>query len=86
MMISMNSKNAQHQAALKQEWAKETDPRQKILQELSAEKNKTRYAKPLAEAITGMAQQNLKLPALIRSLLEKMSVDLGLPKKEIVAP
>ena len=86
MIISVNSKNDMHQEALKQEWAKEIDPRQKILQELSAEKNKTRYAKPLAEAITGMGQENLRFPALIRSLLEKMSVDLGLPKKEVVAP
>jgi len=85
MIISVNSTNETHPETLKQEWAKEIDPQKKILQELSSGKNKTRYAKPLAEAITGMAQENIRFPALIRALFKKMSADIGLPEIEVVA-
>ncbi len=42
--------------------------------------NKTQYGKPLAEAITSMDEE-LRYPPLIRSLFEKISDDLGLPKR-----
>jgi putative ATP-dependent endonuclease of OLD family len=42
---------------------------------------KARYGKPLAEEITGMTEENRRFPALIRTLFEKMSDDLGLEKR-----
>ena len=84
MIISVCSKNDHHKEALKKEWAGRANPLEDICEELS--NNKTKYGKPIAEAITGMAQENLRFPVLIRSLFEKMSDDLGLEKrKEVIS-
>ncbi|MGB7533169.1 MAG: AAA family ATPase [Halobacteriota archaeon] len=84
MIISVCSKNDHHKEALKKEWAGKDNPLEDICEELS--NNKTKYGKPIAEAITGMAQENLRFPVLIQSLFEKMSDDLGLEKrKEVIS-
>lgn len=83
-IISVCSNNDHHKEALKKEWADKDKPLGDICEELS--NNKTKYGKPIAEAITSMAQENLRFPALIRSLFEKMSDDLGLEKrKEVIS-
>jgi putative ATP-dependent endonuclease of the OLD family len=45
--------------------------------------NKTQYGKPLAEAITSITDESLRFPKLIRSLFERISIDIGLPKREV---
>jgi putative ATP-dependent endonuclease of OLD family len=79
MIIAERSKNDHHKKALNKEWANGNNPLEDVYEELS--EYKTKYGKPLAEAITGMAQENLRFPALIRVLFEKMSDDLGLEKR-----
>jgi len=84
MIISVGSKNDHHKEALKKEWAGKDNHLEAICKELS--NNKTKYGKPIAEAIIGMTQENLRFPVLIRSLFEKMSDDLGLGKrKEVIS-
>lgn len=43
--------------------------------------NKAQYAKPLAEKIIILAEENQRCPDLIRKLFEKMSDDLGLKRR-----
>lgn len=76
MIIKENSRKPQHEAALRHQWANESNKLAKIEQELSA--NKTRYALPLALAITSMTDPTSRFPTLIRELLETMSLRLGL--------
>jgi putative ATP-dependent endonuclease of OLD family len=84
MIISVCNKNDHHKEALKKEWADKDKPLEDIRGELS--NNKTKYGKPIAEAITSMDQEDLRFPVLIRSLFEKMSDNLGLEKiKEVVS-
>jgi putative ATP-dependent endonuclease of OLD family len=79
MIITDCSKNDHHKEALNKEWVNKDNSLEDVYEELS--KYKTKYGKPLAEAITGMAQENLRFPALIRVLFEKMSDDIGLEKR-----
>lgn len=76
MIIKENSRSPQHEAVLRRQWANESDKRAKIKQELSA--SKTRYALPLALAITSMTDPTSRFPTLIRELFETMSLRLGL--------
>lgn len=46
---------------------------------------KTRYGSPVAHAIIALDDEARRFPPKIRSLLEKVSSDLGLPKKEATA-
>ena len=79
MIIADCSKNAHHKEALNKKWANKDNSLEDVYEELS--EYKTKYGKPLAEAITGMNQENLRFPALIRVLFEKMSDDIGLEKR-----
>ncbi|AET63680.1 ATP-dependent nuclease [Methanothrix harundinacea] len=79
VILCTESKNPHHKAALKAKWEEETNPLQEICSTL--EKNKTLYGKQIADAITGMEDEKLRFPPLIRSLFEKMSDDLGLEKR-----
>ncbi|MCD6395396.1 MAG: DUF2813 domain-containing protein, partial [Planctomycetes bacterium] len=79
-IISVRSKNDHHKEMLKKEWADKDNPLEDIYEELS--NNKTKYGKPIAEAITCIARENSRFPALIRSLFEKISDDLGLEKRK----
>ncbi|MCK4731514.1 MAG: hypothetical protein KAT65_03560, partial [Methanophagales archaeon] len=79
MIISVCNKNNHHKEVLKKEWADKDKPLEDIREELS--NNKTKYGKPIAEAITSMDQEDLRFPVLIQSLFEKMSDDLGLEKR-----
>jgi putative ATP-dependent endonuclease of OLD family len=60
---------------------KSSEGRERALCDVLSE-NKTRYGKPLAEEIISMSDESLRYPPLIRSLFEKMSDDLGLPRDE----
>lgn len=60
---------------------KSSGGRERALRDVLSE-NKTQYGKPLAEEITSSSDESLRFPPLIRSLFEKMSDDLGLPRVE----
>ncbi len=79
MIINECSMNDQHKEALKSEWASRLNPLDAICSILT--ENKTKYGKPIAEAITSISQEDLRYPILIRSLFEKISYDLGLAKR-----
>lgn len=81
MIITDHSKNDHHKEALKKEWADKDSSLEDIYKKLS--NNKTKYGKPIAEAITGMNNGYLRFPVLIRSLFDKMSDDLGLRKRHL---
>jgi len=78
MIISVKSQNARHRTALKREWKNEPDPLAKIFNEISG--NKTKYAEPLAKAITRMDNESLRFPSLVKSLFDEMSDNLSLKK------
>jgi hypothetical protein len=67
---------------LEEQWAKEENPLEKILEEISKKSNKTKYAKPIAKTLTDFPDEKYRYPKLVRKLFEKMSDDLGLLKKD----
>jgi len=75
-IIQVGKANDSHQDILEQKWKDEENKLVAIKTELS--KNKTKYATPVAEAISGMNDNTLRFPLLVRSLFDKMSADLGL--------
>ncbi len=60
MAISLDAVNDFHKKALKKEWDSKGDPLSELV--LYLEHNKTRYARPLAEAITELLQEELRFP------------------------
>lgn len=78
MIINECSRNGQHKEALKKDWASKQNPLDDIYSILSG--NKTKYARLIAEAIISTPREDLRYPALIRSLFEKISDDLGLAR------
>jgi len=84
MIISLEGKNERHKKALEEEWAKEAKPLTRILDYLADDKNKTKCAKPLAEAITAHPNPSLRFPGKVRELFEAISRECQLkPKKSI---
>ncbi len=81
VIISVKAQNQNHEEALRQEWHKKQDPLNEILQEISKDRNKIIYATPIATAFTELDDENLKFPRLIRKLFEKVSDDLGIPRR-----
>ncbi|PNU18605.1 ATP-dependent endonuclease [Geothermobacter hydrogeniphilus] len=77
-IIEVQSVNENHIDALKQQWANETDKLAAIKTELSKAGNKTKYATPVAAAISNMDDIALKFPPLVRELFDQMAADLDL--------
>nr|VFJ42843.1 MAG: putative ATP-dependent endonuclease of the OLD family [Candidatus Kentron sp. DK] len=84
VIIEQSAKTDQHKEKLKKDWSSKPDKLDEIGKELK--KNKTRYARPVAEAITELDDTALRFPPLIRQLLDEMSKQLGLPKQEAPTP
>nr|VFK61040.1 MAG: putative ATP-dependent endonuclease of the OLD family [Candidatus Kentron sp. UNK]VFK69581.1 MAG: putative ATP-dependent endonuclease of the OLD family [Candidatus Kentron sp. UNK] len=84
VVVGEKTKNEQHKKALKTKWDSVPDKPAAIRQELSD--NKTRYARPIAEAITELDDEKLRFPPLIRQLFDTMSKQLGLTKQEASIP
>nr|VFJ48495.1 MAG: putative ATP-dependent endonuclease of the OLD family [Candidatus Kentron sp. FM]VFJ48660.1 MAG: putative ATP-dependent endonuclease of the OLD family [Candidatus Kentron sp. FM] len=83
-IIETNAKSGQHKEVLREEWDSKSDKLDAISKEL--DKNKTRYARPIAEAITKLDDEALRSPPCIRQLFDAMSSQLGLTKQETSAP
>jgi putative ATP-dependent endonuclease of the OLD family len=71
MIITLDSKNEKHKAALEKEWAAKGNPLEEALKFLLA--NKTRCAKPLALAVTRLTDDELRFPGAIKDLLNAVS-------------
>jgi putative ATP-dependent endonuclease of OLD family len=75
-VITMQAKDVQQKQYVEKEWEKHSDPLEEALKIMC--KNKTEYARPLAEAIVEKSTEEFKIPPLILSLFKKMDEDLGL--------
>nr|VFK11691.1 MAG: putative ATP-dependent endonuclease of the OLD family [Candidatus Kentron sp. LPFa] len=84
VIIEQSAKTDQHKEKLKEDWSQKPGRLDAIREEL--DKNKTRYARPVAEAITGLDDETLRFPPLIRQLFERISEQLGLTKQEAPIP
>lgn len=82
MIIEANAVNERHKEALRREWHSKPNPLEAIALELK--RDKTKYGKLIAEAITSMPQEELRFPEPIRKLLEKISNELDSKKIEAV--
>jgi putative ATP-dependent endonuclease of OLD family len=80
MIIEANADNERHKEALRKEWQLKSNPLEAIASELK--KDKTKYGKLIAEAITSMPQEELRFPAPIRKLFEEISKDFDSKKLE----
>lgn len=76
VIIESTAKNARHRKVLEQDWAKKQDVEEAITKELSKENNKTKYAKPVAQAIVQKAPANLKIPSPMKDLFEAVAKEL----------
>lgn len=75
-IISLNQKNPGHEKALMKKWKTKTD--EDLISELTAGGNKTKYAKPIAEAIINSSDTKIAIPAKIRELFEVISKEQGI--------
>jgi len=80
MIIEANADNERHKEALRKEWQLKSNPLEAIASELK--KDKTKYGKLIAEAITSMPQEELRFPAPIRKLFEEIAKDFDSKKLE----
>jgi putative ATP-dependent endonuclease of OLD family len=71
MIIKAEAKNGTHREALQKEWREKADPLSDIITKL--ERDKTKYGKLIAEAITSMPREELRYPPVIRDLFEEIS-------------
>ena len=76
-IIEKNATNDQHKTALINSWKNKSDKKKAIEEELS--RNKTQYAKPIADAITKLAGEK-QFPPLVKALLDRMSKESGLTR------
>jgi putative ATP-dependent endonuclease of OLD family len=74
VIISIRKQNEKHEVALKMEWQSKSDT--ELISEL--EKNKTKYAKPIAEAIVKLPSEELCIPRKIRDIFDTISNDCKL--------
>ena len=74
MVIKLRAVNEQHQRALEREWAGKADPRGELIDELRGAK--TRYGRPVADAITTQADATKRFPVLIETLFTTMAREL----------
>lgn len=74
MIIDASADNEHHREALWKEWQLKSNPLEAIAVELK--RDKTKYGKLIAEAITSMPHEELRFPNLIRKLFEEISKDL----------
>ncbi len=74
MYINLNAKNSEHAEVLKNDFIQNRKTLNDILKYVRT--NKIKCAIPLAEAILNIDDKNLKFPALINELFEKISNDL----------
>ena len=72
--------NEQSKVALKDKWNEKPDKLSAIQQELK--NGKSQYAKPVAEAISGLKDETLRFPPLIRQLFDRMSQEPGLNRQQ----
>ena len=82
MIIEANADNERHKEALQKEWELKQNPLEDIASELK--KDKTKYGKLIAEAITSMPQEELRFPAPIRKLFEEISNEFDSKKLEAI--
>ncbi len=82
MIIEANADNERHKEALQKEWQLKSNPLEDIASELK--KDKTKYGKLIAEAITSMPQEELRFPAPIRKLFEEISNEFDSKKREAI--
>jgi putative ATP-dependent endonuclease of the OLD family len=74
MVIKMKATNEKHRQALAKEWADKSDQRGDLIDELRAAK--TRYGRPIADAITAQADTTKRVPELIKTLFTTIARDL----------
>jgi len=75
-IISVNKKNPDHERALIEEWKTKND--EDLISELTANGNKTKYAKPVAEAIISLTDKKLAIPGKIQELFDFISKNHGI--------
>lgn len=74
-IIKTDSYNDQHAAALHKDWQKDPDTLpQRLDEKLSA--HKTKYARPVAEVISALADHTRRFPPLVRQLFHTMSTQI----------
>ncbi|MFA4849615.1 MAG: AAA family ATPase [Methanoregula sp.] len=78
VIVSTRKMNEKHEKALKTEWQSKTDT--ELISEL--ERNKTKYAKPIAEAIVRIKDGKLCIPKKIRDIFDVISTECKLRKIE----
>ncbi len=71
VIVSERKKNENHECVLTREWREKADS--EVIKELVD--NKTKYAKPVAEAIVNLPDEGLRIPKKIRELFDKISYD-----------
>ena len=84
VIVAEKATNVHHRDALKKEWLSKPNKLDAVKEELVG--SKTRYARPVAEAIIGMEDESLRFPPLIRQLFEEISKITGLSTKGFSKP
>ena len=76
VVVDATARNDKHKAALKKQWFERIDKLEALAQELRS--SKAQYARLVAEAISNLEDDNLRIPMLVRSLFDRISKALEL--------
>jgi putative ATP-dependent endonuclease of OLD family len=77
-VINLDAQNSQHRQALVAQWNNETDPIARL--KVRLDQLKPNYGSAIARAFVSAPDTNLRIPPLIRKLLEKISQDLQIQR------